>query len=56
MHRTTVFLSDKQLERLKSMSEFNGVSVAEMVRRCIDAEYKIFVNHPEQAKNQPNIP
>lgn len=36
MIRTNVFLTQRQLDRLKSESEASGLKVAEMVRRAID--------------------
>jgi CopG-like RHH_1 or ribbon-helix-helix domain, RHH_5 len=36
MKRTNVYLSDKQLERLRGRAEHEGVAIAELVRRAID--------------------
>jgi predicted DNA-binding protein len=35
--RTTIYLDDKQLERLRAKSEADKTPVAEIVRRAIDA-------------------
>ena len=37
MKRTNVYLSEKQLERLRGRAEREGVAIAELVRRAIDA-------------------
>lgn len=37
MKRTNVYLSEKQLERLRIRAEQEGVARAELVRRAIDA-------------------
>ncbi len=37
MKRTNVYLSEKQLERLRVRAEREGVAIAELVRRAIDA-------------------
>ena len=37
MKRTNVYLSEKQLERLRIRAEREGVARAELVRRAIDA-------------------
>ncbi len=36
MKRTNVYLSDKQLERLRERAEREGVTMAELVRRALD--------------------
>lgn len=38
-HRTQVTLTDAQYERLRAESERTGLSMAELVRRAIDAAY-----------------
>lgn len=55
MKRTNVYLSDKQLERLRERSEREGVAIAELVRRAIDAfltwddpTYAPLPSHPER--------
>jgi predicted DNA-binding protein len=37
MKRTNIYLSDKQHERLGQRAETEGVPVAELVRRAVDA-------------------
>jgi hypothetical protein len=37
MKRTNVYLSEKQLERLRTRAEREGVAIAELVRRALDA-------------------
>lgn len=37
MKRTNVYLSEKQLERLRGRAAREGVAIAELVRRAIDA-------------------
>ena len=37
MKRTNLYLTEKQLERLKARSEKEGLSLAELVRRAVDA-------------------
>ena len=37
MKRTNFYLTEKQVERLKQRSEQEGLSLAELVRRAIDA-------------------
>ena len=36
MKRTNVYLSDKQLERLRTRANQEGVAVAELIRRAVD--------------------
>lgn len=36
MKRTNVYVTDKQLERLRERAECEGVAVAELIRRAID--------------------
>lgn len=36
MQRTNIYLTDKQLERLRKRAEQEGLPVAELVRRAID--------------------
>ena len=40
MIRTTVFLTQKQLERLQWESKTRGLSMAEIVRRAIDDYFR----------------
>jgi hypothetical protein len=37
MKRTNVYVTDKQLERLRVRAEYEGVAMAELIRRAIDA-------------------
>jgi hypothetical protein len=37
MKRTNVYLSDKQLDRLRTRAKQEGVAIAELVRRAVDA-------------------
>jgi Ribbon-helix-helix protein, copG family len=37
MKRTNLYLTEKQMERLKQRSEDEGLSLAELVRRAVDA-------------------
>jgi Ribbon-helix-helix protein, copG family len=37
MKRTNLYLTEKQLERLHSRAEQEGLAVAELVRRAVDA-------------------
>jgi len=37
MKRTNLYLTEKQMERLKQRSEKEGLSLAELVRRAVDA-------------------
>ena len=37
MKRTNVYLSEKQLERLRVRAEREGVAIAELIRRAVDA-------------------
>jgi predicted DNA-binding protein len=36
MKRTTVWLSDQQVERLAALSKKTGIKTAELIRRLID--------------------
>ena len=36
MHRTNIYLTDQQVERLNAESERTGLSSAEIIRRAID--------------------
>ena len=36
MKRTNLYLTEKQMERLKQRSESEGLSLAELVRRAVD--------------------
>ena len=37
MKRTNVYVTGKQLERLRVRAEYEGVAMAELIRRAIDA-------------------
>ena len=37
MKRTNLYLTEKQIERLKHRSEREGLSLAELIRRAVDA-------------------
>ncbi len=37
MKRTNLYLTEKQVERLKERSEKEGLALAELVRRAVDA-------------------
>ncbi len=37
MKRTNVYVTDKQLERLRVRAQYEGVAMAELIRRAIDA-------------------
>ncbi len=37
MKRTNLYLTEKQMERLKHRAESEGLSVAELVRQAVDA-------------------
>ncbi len=37
MKRTNVYLTEKQLERLRVRAEREGVAIAELIRRAVDA-------------------
>ena len=37
MKRTNLYLTEKQMERLRERSESEGLSLAELVRRAVDA-------------------
>jgi Ribbon-helix-helix protein, copG family len=37
MRRTNVYVTDQQLERLRARAEHEGVAMAEIIRRAIDA-------------------
>ena len=37
MKRTNVYVTDKQLERLRIRAEHEGVAMAELIRRAIDS-------------------
>lgn len=37
MKRTNLYLTEKQMERLKQRSEKEGLALAELVRRAVDA-------------------
>jgi hypothetical protein len=37
MKRTNLYLTEKQMQRLKQRSESEGLSLAELVRRAVDA-------------------
>ena len=37
MKRTNIYLSDKQLERLRTRAQTEGVAMAELIRRAVDA-------------------
>jgi hypothetical protein len=36
MKRTNIYLSDKQLERLRTRAHTEGVAIAELIRRAVD--------------------
>jgi hypothetical protein len=36
MKRTNLYLTEKQMERLRHRSELEGVAIAELVRRSVD--------------------
>jgi hypothetical protein len=36
MKRTNVYLSDKQVERLRTRAHTDGVAIAELIRRAVD--------------------
>jgi hypothetical protein len=54
MKRTNVYLSEKQLERLRIRAEREGVAIAELVRRAIDAflawDDPAYTPHPKPYK------
>ena len=54
MKRTNVYLSEKQLERLRVRAEREGVAIAELVRRAIDAflawDDPAYTPHPKPHK------
>ncbi|TME03101.1 MAG: ribbon-helix-helix protein, CopG family [Chloroflexi bacterium] len=61
MKRTNVYLSEKQLERLRGRAEREGVAIAELVRRAIDAflawDDPAYTPHPKpQARNAHSSP
>ena len=37
MKRTNLYLTEKQMERLRQRSEQEGVAIAELVRRAVDS-------------------
>jgi hypothetical protein len=39
-HRTQITLDDRQYERLRRESERTGASLAELIRRAVDAKYR----------------
>jgi predicted DNA-binding protein len=47
MKRTTIWLSDQQVERLAALSAKTGIKIAEWVRRLIDAG----LDHAEKGKS-----
>jgi hypothetical protein len=51
MKRTSIYLTDKQLERLHSQANAEGVALAELVRRAVEA-YLIW-NDPTYAPHPP---
>jgi hypothetical protein len=55
MKRTNFYLTEKQLERLRSQAEMEGVAVAEIIRRAVevylawnDLTYAPHPNQPER--------
>jgi hypothetical protein len=38
-HRMQITLDDRQYERLRSEAERTGASIAELIRRAVDARY-----------------
>ncbi len=61
MKRTNIYLSEKQLERLRERSEREGVAIAELVRRAIDAflawDDPTYTPHPKpQTSNAHSSP
>ena len=61
MKRTNVYLSEKQLERLRVRAAREGVAIAELVRRAIDAflawDDPAYTPHPKpQARNAHSSP
>jgi Ribbon-helix-helix protein, copG family len=61
MKRTNVYLSEKQLERLRVRAEREGVAIAELVRRAIDAflawDDPAYTPHPKpQTRNAHSSP
>ncbi len=36
MKRTNIYLSEKQLDRLRKRAEWEGVAMAELIRRAVD--------------------
>lgn len=53
MHRTQIYIPDRDMERLRSISEESGKSVGEIVRRLID-EYleKLDKKNSKQKKGE----
>jgi len=61
MKRTNVYLSEKQLERLRVRAAREGVAIAELVRRAIDAflawDDPAYTPHPKpQTRNAHSSP
>ncbi len=61
MKRTNVYLSEKQLERLRGRAAREGVAIAELVRRAIDAflawDDPAYTPHPKpQTRNAHSSP
>ncbi len=61
MKRTNIYLSEKQLERLRIRAEREGVAIAELVRRAIDSflawDDPTYTPHPKpQTRNAHSSP
>ena len=54
MKRTNVYITDKQLERLRTQAGEEGVAMAELIRRAIDAF--LAWNDPMYQPVPPNPP
>ncbi len=50
MHRVNFHLADSQIEKLRKLSEKTGLSVAELIRRAIDA-YAEESKKPKKRRN-----
>lgn len=47
--RTQVYLTDEQRRRIDAIAEMEGVTLAEVVRRALDAYFADVVVNPESA-------
>ncbi|MFL5628260.1 MAG: CopG family transcriptional regulator [Ktedonobacteraceae bacterium] len=57
MKRTNVYLTEKQVERLRERAEQEGLAIAELIRRAVDAflawDDPAYTPQPRNAHSSP---